>query len=327
MFNIRIIGNKRLLERQLPNNSDIINNCKFIFEAKEKYDYLVVLDDLPSQEEINVPKERTILYTGEPPFVKIYPRRYLNQFGHIFTCQKCICNIADKITMPALPWMVGYQMNDNGQGIKANSSVYDYRFFKVHDNEDRLDKICLFTSNKKLTKGHRKRLDFALKIKEMYSDLIDIYGNGFNHIDDKYDVLSKYKYSIIIENCSYPNYWTEKLGDCYLSGCYPIYYGAPNILDYFDEKGLTVIDINNFKKSCEIIETVLKDDYYTQRHKSIIKAKNDILDKYNLFNIIADDVLEIDSKSNVNPVNIDRDLYPIRYKILDKIKMKILRNV
>lgn len=43
-------------------------------------------------------------------------------------------------------------------------------------------------------------MNFANKILKNHIDLIDIYGNGYNPIDDKLEVLSKYKYVLAIEN-------------------------------------------------------------------------------------------------------------------------------
>ena len=50
--------------------------------------------------------------------------------------------------------------------------------------------------------------------------------------------LMKYKFHIAVENSSLPNYMTEKLHDCFLTKTVPIYYGCPNISDYYDMDGI-----------------------------------------------------------------------------------------
>ena len=45
-----------------------------------------------------------------------------------------------------------------------------------------------------------------------------------------------------MENDSVPNYYTEKITDCFATGTVPIYWGATNIGDYFDERGIIVLD-------------------------------------------------------------------------------------
>ena len=55
------------------------------------------------------------------------------------------------------------------------------------------------------------------------------FSNYLGEVDDKKEVLSKYKYSIVIENSS--DYLSEKLFDVMFSGCIPIYVG-PNLANY-----------------------------------------------------------------------------------------------
>lgn len=42
-------------------------------------------------------------------------------------------------------------------------------------------------------------------------------------------VLARYRYAICFENTIFPGYLTEKLFDCLLAGCIPIYWGDPTI--------------------------------------------------------------------------------------------------
>lgn len=53
-----------------------------------------------------------------------------------------------------------------------------------------------------------------------------------NEIDSKHLTLSNYQFALCFENCVYPGYITEKIFDCFLSKCIPIYYGAPDIDQY-----------------------------------------------------------------------------------------------
>ena len=50
--------------------------------------------------------------------------------------------------------------------------------------------------------------------------------------------MMKYKFHIAVENCTLPNYTTEKLHDCFLTKTVPIYYGSPNISDYYNMDGI-----------------------------------------------------------------------------------------
>lgn len=63
---------------------------------------------------------------------------------------------------------------------------------------------------------------------------------------NKKDILTKYKYSICFENAKgISGYITEKLFDCFFSGCIPIYLGAPNVTEHIPEN--IFIDMRNFR--------------------------------------------------------------------------------
>jgi len=67
--------------------------------------------------------------------------------------------------------------------------------------------------------------------------------------------LFKSKFSIIVENSQEINYFSEKLIDCLLSKTIPIYWGCPNICDYFDCNGFILFSDEN-----ELVEKINKID-------------------------------------------------------------------
>jgi len=108
--------------------------------------------------------------------------------------------------------------------------------------------ISMISSNKNMCEGHRKRLEWV----ERFQGQVDFFGRGFStEIGLKEEGLCDYMFSIAIENASYETYFTEKLLDCFATGTIPVYYGAPNIGDYFNKDG--IIDLNEeFNVSDEI---------------------------------------------------------------------------
>ena len=50
-------------------------------------------------------------------------------------------------------------------------------------------------------------------------------------------------FQITLENDSYSTYFTEKVTDCFATGTIPVYWGAPDIGDYFNKEG--IIDLND----------------------------------------------------------------------------------
>jgi hypothetical protein len=69
---------------------------------------------------------------------------------------------------------------------------------------------------------------------------VDVLGRGYQPFEEKEDGLLLYNYSVIIENCQESDYFSEKLLDCILCNTIPIYWGCPNISDYFDVTGFLI---------------------------------------------------------------------------------------
>ena len=147
--------------------------------------------------------------------------------------------------------------------------------------------ISVITSSKNGTVGHRQRLEFIRILKDYFGERIDIFGRGINEIEDKWDALDRYKYHIALENSTVEDYWTEKLSDAYLAGCYPIYYGCSNIEKYFDISSLAKIDITQPDQAIHIIESCLKEHRYENAQQHIKNARKDILNKYNVFPMVC----------------------------------------
>jgi hypothetical protein len=71
--------------------------------------------------------------------------------------------------------------------------------------------------------------------------------------DSKAPLFLDYQYSIVIENCRENNYFTEKLMDCLITKTIPIYYGCPNISNWFDTRGWIILEttsIQEFRIKC-----------------------------------------------------------------------------
>jgi hypothetical protein len=149
--------------------------------------------------------------------------------------------------------------------------------------------MSIICSNKFFTKGHKQRFEFCKKLKNHFKDQIDWFGAGVNPLDSKWDGIAPYKYHITLENSCFDDYWTEKLIDPYMAGSYPIYCGAPNIGNYFDvDRQLTLIDVKYPKLAIAKIEKLIADNTYEKARENLITARDLAMDKYNLFNIIAE---------------------------------------
>lgn len=98
--------------------------------------------------------------------------------------------------------------------------------------------VSMIASNKTQCEAHRYRQ----KVISKFSQKCDLYGRGHNPIDDKAVGLKDYCFSITMENATYSNMFTEKITDCFMTGTIPIYYGIPNIGDFFNTEGIIVLN-------------------------------------------------------------------------------------
>lgn len=96
--------------------------------------------------------------------------------------------------------------------------------------------------------------------------------NGFSdtlhdgHIPNgEKDNLFYSQFSIIVENCIQPNYFSEKLIDCLITKTIPIYFGCPNIGEYFDTGGL--FTFNSIEELVDIVNNIDETTYEKLKSK------------------------------------------------------------
>jgi hypothetical protein len=62
-----------------------------------------------------------------------------------------------------------------------------------------------------------------------------------------------------VENCQYNNWMTEKLFDCFMAKTIPIYWGCPNLGEYFNLDG--VIRFENYDDLIRALQSITSDMY------------------------------------------------------------------
>lgn len=284
---------ENLLKRQTPGSSSTWKNNKFYINTNIKScDYWIVCHESGLLEEETVLcNPYNIIYISMEPNEDIcrVNNLFLDQFFKVITCDEKR-EIKNKILMNVSTWWVGMKMKSiNGLHVIDNNYTLDYDFLNNSRAASKLNRVSLIMSNKRNLKGHRQRLDAIEKlVSRPIGKYIDLFGTGFNPIQDKYDVIANYKYHLIFENELKENYWSEKLGDAFLGLSYPIYSGCTNITNFFNKESILEInrfDIDDMEKKLEL---ALDSDYHKVNFDKILESKNLILNKYNLFNIITE---------------------------------------
>lgn len=147
----------------------------------------------------------------------------------------------------------------------------------INKKKDKL--ISLIASSKHKMPGHKFRHEI---INTMPEESFDVIGKGYKPFINKEDGLSPYMYSIVIENCQETDYFTEKIVDCFMCGTIPLYWGADNIGQYFDSKG--IISFQTISELRSILKSLSKKDY-TLRSTAINNNR-----------VISEEICKVDEK-------------------------------
>lgn len=131
--------------------------------------------------------------------------------------------------------------------------------------------MSIVVSNKNMTEDHgfRHKLVKALKDKKLP---VDIYGKGYNYVEDKGDALRDYKFSIALENCQINSYISDKIIDCLATYTIPIYRGCESIKDFFNMDGIWTIQ--SIDDCINMVERLMEDAdaiYYDKAQAAMIQ--------------------------------------------------------
>lgn len=278
---------KRTID-QFDVNHDIHQNIEFVYD--DSYEWLVVFGKKPENLDLNNKyhnRSKTLFFGMEPTWSPNTDRIAPEYSKYIFTHNQDIFNQhQDTIFFIEPNYMLyGGRGDDNW-----NLNYLQNKLFPKSKN------LSMVVTKRGNCWGTKNIYDNRVKLAETLLELnipVDMYGtfwehnniNIFGEIWNKLIPLESYKYSIGIENTCEDNYITEKFYDCLLTDTIPIYCGAPNIADYFDNRGYLLLDnIENLQSCIESINGVLLniDTYYNNSIEYCRKNKNTFLQKHNI---------------------------------------------
>lgn len=146
--------------------------------------------------------------------------------------------------------------------------------------------ISMIASNKRMSVGHRYRHEIASFLHNKYD--VHMWGSGYKGFNDKMQPLADYYFTISVMNCKMNNYFTEVLVDNFMCGTVPIFWGCPNIDEYFDINGIITFD--TIEELDYILKNLTIDDY----HNRMESIKNNLItaEKYNLTDDYIADILK-----------------------------------
>lgn len=254
------------LQRQINDRIKNDYHCFMDKEGKGEFDIAVCFGDRYRFNSIKYKKK--IFITGEPKGI-------VPSYGDL-SCFDGIISFRDDIHGKVISKFVPFPFH-----IGRNRKTFSFVLPQEIKQENKKNKIVLLRSGKNMFDGHIKREEIINNIIKSFGDGIDVINSPF---DDK-AIIVEYKYHICIENTFIDDYISEKLTDCLIAGCYPLYIGAPNVKEYFP-----FIDFShNVMKNIERI--ILGVDVYKTYKEDISSAREEVLYKYNIFNYL-DEVLK-----------------------------------
>jgi hypothetical protein len=269
--------------RQTPGSKGVWNDCKFWVNTEvDECDWWFIYEGLIQPETTKCDPEHIVFITGEPPITRTYDPKFLSQFSAVITSHTDLAHPNTILLQQALPWHIGV---DRGPVGEINGYLEYEDLTQEYVNKSKL--VSVISSDKKYTRGHRQRIHFIERLLDRLGDQVDFFGRGFQTVADKWDAIVPYKYHIALENSSVSHYFTEKLSDAFLGWSYPIYYGCPNISDYFSPSSLSEIDIWDNDRAIDMIEKIINSNTFEIRLPYIKKSRNLVLDRYNLFSLLS----------------------------------------
>lgn len=266
------------------------NNTDLILVGDESYDKLVIINGYHGR--INVSRTDIVGILQEPIGNNNYDRNL-----H-FYCDKMICQ-----SKKMFAGYSGIRENLLPMFYRHHETVHRDYFTNFKDFENR-KKLCLIVSsisspnNPKWTNhNYQKRHSFVQKL--LASDLqFDFYGSGWKLSDHRYkgttsnkhETLRDYEYSIAIENVCENNYVSEKFFDCILNNTVPLYYGSPNVGDFYNPDSFQNIDIEDRFVVDKIKQITSQSS--KSRINNMLESKNMYFKNSNIFDLIKGVICE-----------------------------------
>jgi Glycosyltransferase family 10 (fucosyltransferase) C-term len=242
-------------------------------------DWLVIFDEPPPGFVTSVPRARRIVILTEPPEIKPYRRRFLEQFGAAIAPMPLSGFSGTVIrSHAALPWFYGTETLDELRQMPPPLKI---------------NAVSVVITRKTKTPQHRARLRFVEQLQRRVGDRLQIHGVGFHIVDNKREAIDPVKYHLALENNVHKHFWTEKIADAYLGWCLPLYSGCPNMADYVPADSFLRVETSDIAASIDVVERCLDEDPYDSRLSAITIARNRLLDEHNIFALMQRVVLAL----------------------------------
>jgi hypothetical protein len=262
------------LVRQTPSGCGEWDGIRFTTEAVPECDALLVLNNrMPRDTRVTCPTGNVIALMQEP-----YQKGLTDwlvegheAFARVLTHHPPSAHPRYERSHPAIPWHV----NRTFDQLEALAVPKKTR------------PLSWVVGNAADLPGHLRRRALLRSLQGASGLDVDLFGRAVRPIEDKAEGLLPYRYSLAVENTFGTDYWTEKIADCFLCWCVPLYYGCPNLERYFPEDAFIRIDIENPEAAADRIRRIVGEDDWKRRLPALEEARRRVLQRWQLFPHLA----------------------------------------
>ena len=249
------------------------NSLTFITQDDARADYYVIINR-PPYPHIYYAPQKTIVFRMEPD---TGTNPYWNNWF---------------LSASDFMWFMDLDRFRNNSEWHLSLSHSDLTHQYIPKTHNRLSSVV---SSLYVMEGHRLRLDFLKYLEEKHDPDIqlDIYGKTnsfqFHHYrgelpyHQKDNGILPYKYTFIAENCSRPNYLTEKILDAILGETLCFYWGCSNIESFLHPLSYVKLDLHDKEQSFQTVKLCISMHEWECRLPFIRQEKAKILAHYSLF--------------------------------------------
>lgn len=253
-------------------------HCQFLLnpEPGTKADFWIVVANGRPVDYMQCSPQNTMLIVHEPLEKKVYPLRYYRQFQWLIDSHDQSQHPRLTLDAPGLCWHAGLDQRNN-----AYTFGYDHLVsVRMPEKHNRISVVC---SNNRFTPGQCLRLDFLAEAKRQLGDQIVHFGRGFTPVAEKMQAILPYRFHLALENCQYPNYWSEKISDAYLSWAFPMYVGCPNLEQFIPAESFLRIDPAKPEESIRTLRAMLDTPVSQHEFDAVAAGRNAVLNHWNPF--------------------------------------------
>jgi hypothetical protein len=229
-----------------------------------------------------------IFVTPEPPEIFTYDLGVLKKYDIViapcFPYLSQLSNVQYKSGL--LNWSIGVPL------WAKDSKVLSLSEITTQSQAGKEPRLTVILSKKRMTSFHKKRLAF-LEFLGSKLNSFEVYGEGFNPVNDKASVLFANAYHLAVENSIHKKYWTEKVSDSILAGCQTFYVGDPDIGSVFSSKTVIPLNLYDFDESYRVISTTMEKGLPSDFQTRVELERQKLVDTYNVHTAVIDVLEEV----------------------------------